>query len=158
MIEERRRRARFALNVPLHLRLPGSSYRDARLLDVSLGGCRLQSLTPIRFGETVFLRLPGLAILRGEAAWAHDLFAGIEFDEPMAPAVLDHLLGEVAPIGDRETRELRGIAERCDFLAARADQYGNARHLRDLAGSCRTQAAIASLVLAFHRSESASPP
>lgn len=63
--------------------------------DLSARGCRiLTDDEGIAVGTSVYVRLDKLAPLRATARWRNGDQVGLEFDQPLYVAVLDHLLGQ----------------------------------------------------------------
>lgn len=65
---------------------------DCRLWDVSLGGCKVELVEAATPNDRVIARLRGLEPFGARIAWTDDRSAGLSFDRPMHPAVMDHLL------------------------------------------------------------------
>ncbi|WP_448659834.1 PilZ domain-containing protein [Sphingomonas sp. CJ99] len=63
----------------------------AVLQDLSISGCRLVTSKSMQIGERVFVRLPGFQPFVGEVRWIGDKEAGIRFDVPLHPAVVEHI-------------------------------------------------------------------
>ena len=70
----------------------GIDRRNIALWDLSSHGCRIfvSGLT-MKPGQRVVLKPEGMEALDGTIRWAGDEFAGVEFDRPLHPAVVDHL-------------------------------------------------------------------
>lgn len=58
------------------------------LHNISQGGAKLRTITPIRKLGNVTLRLPDLPLLRGQLRWTDAYNAGILFELPLTPAEL----------------------------------------------------------------------
>ncbi len=80
-----------------NIRERGHSARDAGIAELSVHGCRAESRAFPPAGNQIWVRLPGLENLSGMIVWVEGSFAGISFDLPLHPAVLDQL---VAPAND----------------------------------------------------------
>ena len=60
--------------------------------DISENGCRIViSGIPLATNQNVVLRPDGLEHLTGTVRWTVDCFAGIEFDLPLEPSVVEYL-------------------------------------------------------------------
>ncbi len=62
------------------------------LSDISVKGCRIASDgLDLSVNQYVILRPDGLEHLTGTVRWVSSHFAGIEFDLPLHPSVVDYL-------------------------------------------------------------------
>ena len=61
------------------------------LCELSPGGCRTEIAERVEHGERLFVTLPGLAPMEARVRWEDGWMAGLKFDRPMHPAVVDHL-------------------------------------------------------------------
>lgn len=59
--------------------------------DLSVGGCGIELSAFVEPGSRVWLRLPGLEALPARIAWASEDRAGLAFDHPLHPAVVEHI-------------------------------------------------------------------
>lgn len=57
--------------------------------DLSCGGCGIEIGTHLEEGVRVWLKLPGLESWPCRVAWAQDGRAGLSFDNPLHPAVVE---------------------------------------------------------------------
>jgi hypothetical protein len=89
---ERRRSARHAVGFGAMLRERGWGAGAVRVVDLSLHGCRIGLLAPLRPGASVWIRLPGLDSLYARVVWCRDDQAGLEFEAPLHPLILERLL------------------------------------------------------------------
>jgi hypothetical protein len=64
--------------------------------DLSTGGCGVEAGIELEPGARVWLKLPGLQNLPARVAWTNDQRMGLSFDNPLHPAVVQHLV-ESAP-------------------------------------------------------------
>jgi uncharacterized protein YuzE len=62
------------------------------LHDLSLEGCKVEFVDRPRLDETVWIKIDGLERLPGTICWVEGNVAGVEFERPLHPAVLDNLL------------------------------------------------------------------
>lgn len=60
--------------------------------DLSVGGCGIELDVELETGGRVWLKLPGLESLPARVAWTADGRAGLEFDHPLHPAVVEHVI------------------------------------------------------------------
>jgi hypothetical protein len=60
--------------------------------DLSVGGCGIELDVELEIGGRVWLKLPGLESLPARVAWADDRRAGLAFDNPLHPAVVEHVI------------------------------------------------------------------
>jgi hypothetical protein len=61
---------------------------DVTVVDLSEGGCGIESSAWLEAGARVWLKLPGLQSWPARVAWADGVRAGLEFDQPLHPAVV----------------------------------------------------------------------
>jgi hypothetical protein len=88
----RRRNQRVAVTGEVGVRRIGSFNFQARMHDISAGGCRVELIEAYDVGDRVVARLPKLEPLGARVCWAMGTTAGIEFLNGMHPAVFDSLL------------------------------------------------------------------
>ncbi len=84
---ERRRQGRAGINMTVAMRERGRSALDARLLDLSPLGCRVDGLIVGAGDGQVWVKLPGLESLAAQRIWSSGNIAGLCFDTPLHPAV-----------------------------------------------------------------------
>jgi len=84
---ERRRQGRASIGMTVALRERGRSALDARLIDFSPLGCRVDGLIIGAGGAQVWIKLPGLESLAAQRTWSSGNLAGLCFDTPLHPAV-----------------------------------------------------------------------
>lgn len=92
VLGSRRRSRRVAVAGEVGVRRLGSFNFQAKLHDVSSGGCRVELIEAYEAGDRVVARLPKLEPLGARVCWAVGATAGIEFLNGMHPAVFDSLL------------------------------------------------------------------
>ena len=94
---ERRRQHRDEANVEIELFARGK-LRAGLIADVSLGGVLVQvpEMLVLESGETVLVRLYGLASAVAQVRWCEDGWMGLEFRMPLHPSVIDFALREYA--------------------------------------------------------------
>lgn len=87
-----RRTNRRTLVLPARCRSRSGFLDWAVISDISEGGCRIDSLGLVfAEGDRVVVRPEGLEGLCGIIRWTKRHSAGIEFERPLYPAVVDHL-------------------------------------------------------------------
>ncbi len=84
---ERRRQGRASVGMTVALRERGRSALDARLVDFSPLGCKVDGLIVGAGSAQVWIKLPGLESLPAQRTWSSDNLAGLCFDTPLHPAV-----------------------------------------------------------------------
>jgi hypothetical protein len=62
--------------------------------DLSTSGCGIETTTHLEQDSRVWVKLPGLASVPCRVVWFQDGRAGLNFDNPMHPAVVDHICGQ----------------------------------------------------------------
>jgi len=91
MTAEKRGEPRYAVIVTASLRNAGGSENSVEITNLSAGGCRLG--LPRRMGEGDFLTLKigPVGPLDARVVWRNEEIHGIQFDQPLHDAQLDHL-------------------------------------------------------------------
>lgn len=69
----------------------GMSREAVQVLDISISGARIQSLSPLRTDSVVWIRLPNLEPLQARVVWTRNFESGCEFVRPLHPAVFETL-------------------------------------------------------------------
>jgi len=118
--QERRRANRAALNLSATLREGSRSKVQARLMDISTHGCRVECTTPVSDDSCVWLNITGLEAQYCRVVWHCQEFVGLEFEKPLAQSVLDRLLSNNQQLTEKAIKDLRGIAARSHWLARQA--------------------------------------
>jgi hypothetical protein len=88
----RRRAPRAQASGEVGVRRIGGFNFQAGLLDLSMGGCRVEMLEPCEVGDRVVTRFPELEPLGARVCWSAGATAGVEFNASVHPAVFDALL------------------------------------------------------------------
>jgi hypothetical protein len=83
--------ARMAVQARARLRIGNRAYA-ACIEDISEGGARIVTLTPIRDSGRVLLQVPDLEPLQGDLRWSEGCRAGVQFALKLRPDVLDQWL------------------------------------------------------------------
>jgi hypothetical protein len=82
---------RFALEVPAALNHAHPAKRvDAELLDLSLTGCRVLAAKAYAAGTELPVKILGLEAWPARVVWNDAWSLGVEFDNPMHVAVVEH--------------------------------------------------------------------
>ena len=74
------------------LRRIGHLSYSVTLRDISHDGCMIDLVERPAIGEVMQVKLPGLDTLEARVRWVDNYIAGLKFERPMHPAVLDLLL------------------------------------------------------------------
>lgn len=114
---ERRRVERSALRLDASIREPGRGRVSVRLIDISTHGCRIEATSGPNPDSWVLLSIAGLETQYCRVVWNCQEFAGLEFETPLAEAVLDRLLSDQKQLSEKTIGEMRSIATRTHRLA-----------------------------------------
>lgn len=136
-----RRFPRHVTDLPAWLRSSGKARTQVRIVDLSTHGCRIDEAWGLILDSSVWLTLGPLQALHARVVWTHYSFAGLEFEVPLNPAVLERLLALAPAPTTAKAAELRDTSQRCSALAAGAFREETAAHLLDLARDCDAAAA-----------------
>ena len=90
--QDARKAPRRIVNLAAALREEGAVTSMARISDISTGGCRIESDTPLEVGAQVWLKLPGLETKRSRIVWANGRIGGCEFEIPLHAAEIETLI------------------------------------------------------------------
>lgn len=64
----------------------------ALVSDLTIQGCKIdRASSRLDSGNRVIIRPEGFEGFHGTVKWVSDSFAGVEFDQPLHPAIVDHL-------------------------------------------------------------------
>jgi hypothetical protein len=138
---ERRRANRAALNLTATVRDGSKSKAQARLIDISTHGCRIECTTPVTDETKLWLSIAGLESQHCRVVWHCEEFVGLEFEKPLAQAVFDKLLRDNAQMTEKAVSDLRSIASRTHWLARRAGDE-QIHILAELSRECAVDALI----------------
>jgi hypothetical protein len=142
---ERRRAPRTALRLNATIREPGRSRMGARVIDISIRGCRIEALPGANVDTYILLSIAGLETQYCRVVWSCHEFAGVEFAAPLSEAVLDRLLQEHGQLSEAAIGELRSIATRAHRLSTQ--ETGERRTLAELSRKCAVDAVVEGLRL-----------
>jgi len=150
---ERRRANRTALHLTATMRNGTRSRVQARVLDISTHGCRIECPSVVTDDSWIGLSIAGLETQYCRVAWHCEEFVGLEFGAPLTEAVFEQLLQGQKQLPETAIKELRDIASRTNWLAR---QTGNAdiAILADLSRKCAVDAVVGGLRLSKPMKES----
>ena len=138
---ERRRANRAALNLSATMREGSRSKAQVRVIDVSTHGCRIECTSPVTDESKIWLTIATLEAQYCRVAWHAHEFVGLEFEKPLAQAVLDKLLKDHAQITEKAVKDLRNIATRAHWLARQAGD-NDIYNLAELSRQCAVDALV----------------
>lgn len=78
--------------VPVKVRRPGETWFRSHISDLSVSGFRLQSFMKLMSGDGLWVMLPGFEGRRAHVLWSRGPEAGCQFERPLHPAILDHIV------------------------------------------------------------------
>ena len=84
-----RRSERVSLRADIEFRRTGEHRWRVNILDFSPTGCRVDLPVRVATEDTVWISLPGIETIAGTVCWVKEWEAGIEFANPLHPAVFD---------------------------------------------------------------------
>ena len=87
-----RRSERVALDADVSLRRSGQLNYQVRVYDASLHGCRVEFVERPTADEQLWVKFDGLQPLEAEVCWVEGFIAGVNFLQPIHPAVFDRLV------------------------------------------------------------------
>ena len=87
-----RRSERHALDAEVSLRRPRQLSYRVRVFDASLHGCRVEFVERPAVAEQLWVKFDGLQPLEAEVCWIQGFSAGVNFLQPIHPAVFDRLV------------------------------------------------------------------
>ena len=97
-ISDGRKAERRMVNLAAALREEGARTAPVQVLDIAVGGFKVESRTPFEEGTEVWLKLPGFEAKRSHVVWVKEDQAGCEFETELHPAELEAM---VAPVPRR---------------------------------------------------------
>ena len=143
---ERRRAERSTMLLSATMR-DGSRKAPARVIDMSIHGCRIECSSVVSNDSFVLLGIAGLEAKRCRVAWHCEEFIGLEFETPLSDAVFDRLVQDgQANLSATEIRDLRSISSRTNWLARKADVELIAT-MADISRRCAENAVVEGLRL-----------
>lgn len=76
-------------------RLRDHNFR-VRVYDISRHGCRVDFLSRPQLDDRAWIKFEGLEGLEASVCWTQDFTAGMQFINPIHPAVFDRLISKLA--------------------------------------------------------------
>jgi hypothetical protein len=138
---ERRRASRIALRLSATIRETNRGRVQARLIDISTHGCRVEAISGASPDAWLWLSIAGLETQYCRVVWHCEEFVGLEFATPLAEAVLDRLLQDQKHLSEATIGELRDIAVRTHRLATKQAD-ADIQTLAELSHTCAIEAVI----------------
>ena len=87
--EDPRRAERVTLRADIELRRTGEHRWRGNILDFSPDGCRVEAPVRVKPDDIIWISLPGLETIQGTVCWVKEWMVGVEFANPLHPAVFD---------------------------------------------------------------------
>ena len=141
---ERRRVERLALRLTATMRDGRNSRVQARVIDMSTCGCRIECTQKVDEDSWVWLSIASLETQYCRVVWNCEEFIGLEFERPLSEAVFEKLLADQGQLPETTIKELRSIASRTHWLARSADD-GQIAILAELSRKCALDSFIEGL-------------
>jgi hypothetical protein len=142
---ERRKVPRTALRLNATIREPGRSRTNARVIDISTHGCRIEANLVASADTYLLLSIAGLETQYCRVAWTCHEFVGIEFAAPLAEAVLERILSDQQQLSEVAIGDLRSIANRAHHLSVQ--ESDDRQTLTELSRTCAVEAIVEGLRL-----------
>jgi len=143
---DRRRTGRTALRLTATMREGSKSRVQARVIDISTHGCRIECTSSVAADAWIWLSIAGLETQYCRVAWHCQEFVGLEFGKPLSEAVFERLLADHEQLPETAIHDLRKIASRTHWLARQAGDQDIAI-LADLSRKCAEEAVVEGLRL-----------
>jgi len=143
---DRRRIGRTALRLTATMREGSKSRVQARVIDISTHGCRIECTSSVAADAWIWLSIAGLETQYCRVAWHCQEFVGLEFGKPLSEAVFERLLSDHQQLPETAINDLRKIASRTHWLARQAGDQDIAI-LADLSRKCAEEAVVEGLRL-----------
>jgi hypothetical protein len=89
---EQRRSERRLTGIASAIRPRGMGSIPVQVVDISERGCRIEVRPAPYEGTGVWLKMPGLEAWYGRVAWVGNGYVGVEFSNPLHPAVVDRFV------------------------------------------------------------------
>src|SRR5690348_2202314 len=90
-----RRSERTAIDATVSLRRSGKLNYRVRVFDASLHGCRVEFVDRPSIDEQLWVKFDGLHAVEAEVCWMEGFMAGVNFRQPIHPAVFERLLADL---------------------------------------------------------------
>jgi hypothetical protein len=91
-ITDGRKAERRIVNLAAALREEGATTSPVQVLDIAVGGFKVQSSSVLHEGSEVWLKLPGFEAKRSHVVWVKENEAGCEFENELHPAELEAMV------------------------------------------------------------------
>jgi hypothetical protein len=91
-----RRSERVALHALVMLRRSGQLNFRVRVYDASLHGCRVEFVDRPELDEQLWVKFDELQPIAAEVCWVEGFSAGLNFRQPIHPAVFDRLITKLS--------------------------------------------------------------
>ena len=92
-VNEHRREARHNVNVAGRYRARSSGARDVWIKDISEYGCRFfDKFSILETGKPILVRVGQIGPIPAEVKWRKGSVVGAEFETPLHPSVLAHII------------------------------------------------------------------
>lgn len=103
--DDRRSSPRFDARIDGRLKCSRGSRNAVAITDISVDGCAV-AIGPqgVAEGRGYGIKIGGLETLGAELRWVGGREAGLQFDRPLHPAVLDHIVRENPPPDETPSR------------------------------------------------------
>jgi hypothetical protein len=96
---ERRKAGRAMTRIDAVARTSQGARHKLEISDLSVGGCSVLAADhPLRQGSAYGIKISGLEVLGSIATWTAGQAAGLEFEQPLHPAVADHIAALNPPL------------------------------------------------------------
>ena len=92
-----RRSERVALDAVVMLRRSGQLNFRVRVFDASQHGCRVEFVDRPELDEQLWVKFDELQPIAAEVCWVEGFSAGLNFRQPIHPAVFDRLVTRLSP-------------------------------------------------------------
>ncbi len=144
--QDRRRANRAALRLSATMREAGRGRVQAKLIDISTHGCRVECASAASADAWIWLSIAGLETQYCRVVWRQAEFAGLEFVTPLAEPVLERLLSRsAASVGSDRQRASRH--RRPHPSPGEQGQWRRRKLLAELSDRCAVEAVIEGLKL-----------
>lgn len=80
------------VRISVKVRRPGETWVKSAIADLSVSGFRLQSFMKLLPGGELWIMLPSFEGRRARILWTRGHEAGCAFEQPLHPAILDHVV------------------------------------------------------------------
>lgn len=122
---------RATLAIPSSLATP-TDVLACTVLDVSLGGARVETTRPIEVGESIWLKL-GMLKAFGEIKWSRGNTAGIQFDEKLPKPLILSLRGDF--VDPQDLAAVEALMAARDWVIGTPGERSKAARTSEVLGS-----------------------